>query len=87
MIKKGDKLVCVTDGVVEIAVHAPLLNGEKFFLKKGDVIEISSFYADYVKFEFNGQEKLYLLHSIIAENFINLAEWRNKQIDSILEDD
>ena len=86
MIKKGDKVVCITDDVVEVK-FAPVINSKNYFFKKGDFIEISGFYAEYVQFTFNGHEKLYLLYFIAIENFITLAEWRERQIDSILEDD
>ena len=72
------KWYCIRDSDVAI---------EDDFFKEGDCIEVDRIFASYCRFKFNNQEKFYLLGEVIRKNFITAADWRAKQIDSILEDE
>jgi hypothetical protein len=83
MTKVGQKLVCIQDFNIEIfGVASDLI------YKKGDICEVESIdvkfaYPYFLRFE---NETNNFSYEEITKYFITLAEWREKQIDSILED-
>jgi hypothetical protein len=71
------KWYCINGGIIAI---------EDDFFKVGDCIEVDKISADYCRFKFNNKEEFYLIQKTIRTYFITAAEWRDKQIDSILDE-
>jgi len=61
-----------------------LPNGSYF--QEGDEIIVEGIILNHYRFKFSNQEKYYLTHDVLKDNFITLAEWREQQINSILND-
>ena len=88
MIKVGDKFICIK--VHNIYSH----NNTKIYhpFEEGEAVEIVQ---DRLTLEYTLGCKTSLrfdifwldVEELLNENFLSIAEWRNKQIDSILEDE
>lgn len=72
------KWICITSNQVLLP------NGS--YLQEGDEIIVDAIISNHYRFSFGHHDKLYLLPEILLNNFITLAEWRESQIDSILND-
>ena len=71
-VKAGDKVICIKNF--------------KEHMTKGNMYEVSDAIAfDVVIFSGKGDEKFYFTNCF-DRYFITLAEWRNEQINSILND-
>ena len=95
MIKKGDKVICIKDAYY-LDIEDPTC-GLELFYKLGEIYEVNNVfkrnsYVDIKRNDNNSSTGFYLDDPIeewykFSDYFMTLAEWRNKQIDSILEDD
>ena len=86
--KVGDKLVCFQDFFLE-AIVGETVSPEPDYVV-GDIITIKSAYVDSntpypIYALYKGEEHLFTVKEI-NDNFISVAEWRDEQINSILND-
>ena len=83
--------------MIELIYIGEYLNLDSYDLKYGDIYEFEKFYSAYSRFQiykvtqvrgvvrsYIGEFQLPLVDNIY---WITLAEWRDEQIDKILEDD
>jgi hypothetical protein len=86
--KPGDKLVCFQDFFLE-PILGDTISPEPDYVV-GDMITIKSVYAKSntpfpIYGDYKGEEHLFTIKEI-TDNFISIAEWRDNQINSILND-
>jgi len=98
-MNKGDLVVCIKDAVYDINCETPTGITETLY-KKGEFYEINeikiiddkNLYVDIKRKDKDSSTGFWQLAQIeewykFDEYFITLADWRDKQIDSILNDD
>jgi hypothetical protein len=79
MIKTGDKIICIEDSFL------PIKYSYVRFLTKGNLYEVEDVYDN--TFWVKTDDVLRVFKIVNFKNyFITLAEWREKQINSILDD-
>jgi hypothetical protein len=83
MIKPGDKVICIKD----------IIYSDNTFYFKNQSYEVTKVTERYIDLK-NGEIRIGFYLDIpieewrkFSEHFISLAEWREQQINSILEDD
>ena len=97
MIKKGDKVICIKDAYYTVSLKPELLYkcGEIYEINKINNIVMDDSYYTYIDIKRNDKKDastgFYLDNKIeewykFSDYFITLAEWREKQINSILND-
>jgi capsular polysaccharide biosynthesis protein len=84
-MNKGDKLVCIEDFQIVLITNI-------YVYKVGDIVEIYDVHKEYesaypVRVKKNNGDKNNFTYEEIKKYFILLYEWRNQQIDKILEDE
>ena len=86
MIKEGDKLICIEDIWHYSNEYINFIKGKAYKIHRvGENIDAGRYYTSTE----NGVEATLCFNdtesSCYTENFVTLAEWRNLQIDSILD--